>query len=516
MRLPRGSAFTLLSIATGVVAALAVGTTWFPMMQERERRALDDQARELELVAALAMDRLVGELLETDPPLMQARPNDARDLPMPPEQVAEIRTRAEEAFGRTAMLADLERIFLVDRRGRLLASEPARPTAVYGDIVPDPALDACGLDRVIQDRRRARAVYEEPRRQRRQVICLPFREGDGAVLGAVAVVGYSEPVVLASRQGSRELMLLLTAATVAGLVTVAGMRRLLAPLTEVSRAAARIATGERGVRVEPRGPQEVQQLARAINALAGAVESREDEIDGRMQVVQQLSGMVAHEVRNPLQSLSLLASLARTEEDREAQEQQLHLIEDEIKVLEGVVKRFLSNAGPLRIARTQTDLVQILDRAASIAYPRAAEANVRLLIQAPARLDCYADGSLVRRALENLILNAIEFAGKNRRGAKGRRPGQDHPGQVMASVLRRGDQAMLIVDDDGPGVPIDERERIFQPYISSKAGGTGLGLALVRQVFDAHGGYIRCEPSPLGGARFVAAFPLHPTPGGEG
>ncbi|RME20445.1 MAG: sensor histidine kinase [Deltaproteobacteria bacterium] len=244
-----------------------------------------------------------------------------------------------------------------------------------------------------------------------------------------------------------------------------------------------------------------------MNALASAVESREDEIDGRMQVVQQLSSMVAHEVRNPLQSLSLLASLARTEPDRDAQAEQLALIEDEIRVLEGVVQRFLSNSGPLRIARSQTDLVKVLERAASIAYPRAAQNHVRLLVQAPARLDVYADGSLVRRALENLMLNAIEFAGKGR--------SRRSTGQVVASIQRDDDRVVLIVEDDGPGVPYEDRERIFQPYMSSKAGGTGLGLALVRQVFDAHGGYIRCEPSPLGGARFVATIPLQPSLDGD-
>ncbi|RME21408.1 MAG: HAMP domain-containing protein, partial [Deltaproteobacteria bacterium] len=264
MRIPRGSAFTLLSIATGIVAALAVGTTWFPMMRERQRQALDDQARELELVGLLAIDRLRDALAEGSTPLLRPPPPSAVDIPPAQEEVEEIRGRAEEVLSEITELADVERILLVDPRGRLLGATPPRPPSVYGDIVPDPAIDACGLGEVIEDRRTVRATLRAPSQPLRQVICQPLRQAEGGpAIGMLAIVGRGEATILATRQGGRELLLLLTAATVAGLVTVAGMRRLLAPLTAVSRAAARIAAGERGVRVEPRGPQEVQQLARA-------------------------------------------------------------------------------------------------------------------------------------------------------------------------------------------------------------------------------------------------------------
>ena len=100
------------------------------------------------------------------------------------------------------------------------------------------------------------------------------------------------------------------------------------------------------------------------------------------------------------------------------------------------------------------------------------------------------------------MLNAIEFASHS------------PPGQVTVAVVPRGRTALLIVDDDGPGVPKEDQERIFEAYYSSKSGGTGLGLALVKQVVVAHGGTIVCIESPLGGARFEAVLPL--VPRGEG
>jgi signal transduction histidine kinase len=72
----------------------------------------------------------------------------------------------------------------------------------------------------------------------------------------------------------------------------------------------------------------------------------------------------------------------------------------------------------------------------------------------------------------------------------------------------RSRSAVLVVEDDGPGVPPGDREAVFQPFVSRKPGGTGLGLALVSQVVRAHGGSIRVDESPLGGARFEAVLPL--------
>jgi signal transduction histidine kinase len=209
--------------------------------------------------------------------------------------------------------------------------------------------------------------------------------------------------------------------------------------------------------------------------------------------------MVAHEVRNPLQSLSLLATLARTETDDKEREALLTSIETEIHVLEGVVQRFLRSSGPLQISRSASDLVEQVHKAMGVASPQARNRQVNLELIAPPRLPMTLDPSLVRRALENLMLNAIEFSGA------------EPPGAVRIEIARTGRAVTITVDDNGPGVPANERDRVFKPYYSSKAGGTGLGLALVKQVFQAHGGDVRCEDSPLGGARFSATLPIDET-----
>ena len=445
----RISATSLLSLAAGVVASVAVAASWVPLSTEAAARAAAERERDLGIVASL-----VADALDRDGSLSPALIERARN---------HARARALLVLGREG------ETLASSPEGVLLAAPPSCPGT--GTLRPDAdladaPLTACAR---VGDRGSVLLIAEPP-------------SADGAV-GAQL----------------RATLMFLALGLGVGVIVAGGTRWILSPVESVSQAAVRITRGDRGVRVPPRGPAELAQLARAVNALAGAIETREDEIEGRLEVVTQLSSMVAHEVRNPLQTLSLLCTLARTEEDLSRRTALLQKIEDEIHVLEGVVQRFLRNSGPLQISRSQVDLVTLVRRAVEVAELEAAQRGVRLLVQLPGRLAAHADGSLVRRAIENLMLNAIQHA-----SASG-------SGQVTVALVPGRDRAEIFVDDNGPGVAPEDRERIFEAYYSAKPGGTGLGLALVRQVIAAHGGSIACLESPIGGARFLASLPLrHP------
>ena len=472
MRFPRGSASTLLTLAAGGIAALAVGLTGLPLVRAAADREEESLSRQLSVAARLSAAQL-------------------QEL----EVSTEDRDRWDEALDRIRAAAELDHAVLM---------VPGQPTWRASKGVTDPdrldslvsgALEACGEGPGVRLTRRVSSVDGQAQIQgacMQVPLVLSETTARLILLNEADYEGYLEE---AER---RTLVLVMGLGAIVGLVVIAGMRGLLSPIQRVSDAAARISRGERGVRVTPRGPEEIAELARAVNSLAGAFETREDEIAGRLAVVTQLSSIVAHEVRNPLQSLSLLTTLARTEPDPERRNRQLENIETEIRGLEAVVQRFLRNSGPLQIHREPSDLVELLKRATAVAEPQARSKQVTLMIQAPGRLSADLDSSLVRRAVENLLLNAIEFAALK------------PPGQVTLSVFPRGKQVFIVVDDDGPGVARDKRERVFEPYHSSKSGGTGLGLALVKQVLTAHGGTIICEDSPLGGARFVAQLPISP------
>lgn len=454
MRLPRGSASTMLTLAAGGMAAAAVGATGFPMVRDAAQRESHALGSRLALVAELA--RPEG-------------PMDDADL---------------EAL---VSLDGVNHAVFVHPSGASLGtmSNPEVWMRAAACIPPDEGVQLTKLF-AAPDGTQARAACSH--------------NAAAGTLLVTAGADYREGVAIARK---RAITLVLGLGSLVGLVVIAGMRWLLSPMAEVSDAASRIADGELEVRVEPRGPEEIADLARAVNALAAAIDHREDEIESRIQVVTQLSSLVAHEVRNPLHSLALLCELARSEPDSKRRGSILSKIEAEIHALEAVVQRFLRNSGPLQISLQDVDAIELLQRAADMARPKAKAKAVRLLLQAPGRLPAHIDGSLIRRSVENLLLNAIEFASL------------EPPGQVTVAMLSRGKNLLIIVDDDGPGVPPEARQRIFQPYHSTKSGGTGLGLALVQRVVTAHGGTVRCEKSPLGGARFVVIVPRHPPPDSE-
>lgn len=461
MRLPRGSASTLLSLIAGLAAAVAVATTWLPVIRYAEMHEADILSRQLSQIARLTAEQVSME--------------DSASLQAAIDQIP------------TIAAIDLAAVLPVDGEPHIAGS--GLSAAQLAAVCPADAFSNMPLLQVPP------MAFGD---QRLTGACAPIWNASGEVVGVTAAFSglYYEQRLAEQKRRARSLLLLL--GSLSGLIVMSFIRLLLSPIQTISRAAAQIANGAHDLRVQIRGPEELAELARAVNALASHLERQEDEISSRMAVVKHLASMVAHEVRNPLQSLSLLCTLARTEENPEKRDTLLASIHEEINVLEGVVQRFLRSSGPLRIRRSQGDLVELLEQVASVSRPRANKAMVSMLIQAPGNCPISMDGSLVRRAMENLILNAIEFAG------------QKPPGQVTVSLLPRRDQVLFIVEDDGPGVPVHERERVFEQYYSSKPGGTGLGLTLVRRVFETHGGTIRCEGSALGGARFVATIPVSP------
>jgi signal transduction histidine kinase len=105
------------------------------------------------------------------------------------------------------------------------------------------------------------------------------------------------------------------------------------------------------------------------------------------------------------------------------------------------------------------------------------------------------DQALVKRTIENLVLNALQAAPRG-------------TGEVRVSVVEEGDGIVIVVEDNGPGVPEEIVDHVFEPNVTGKQGGHGLGLALVKGVVEAHNGHIRYTRSALGGARFEAWLPL--------
>jgi signal transduction histidine kinase len=297
------------------------------------------------------------------------------------------------------------------------------------------------------------------------------------------------------------LLVVLVIATVLGLGVA---RRATGRVAALRDAANRVGAGDLSVRVAPRGNDELDDLARAFDVMVAELGDARSRL-GYLQKVsawQEVARRLAHEIKNPLTPIQLavqeLASKYRGDDPayRRLLATAQEILNEEVGSIRRLVDDFSAFAKLPKVEPAPVDLAQVIEDFAR-AHP---EWQEFLRVERNGEVGALCDRMLLRNVLANLVENAVQAA----EGA-GSKP--EIRIAVAPSPAERG--ARLTVDDNGPGVPADARERIFDPYVTSKEHGTGLGLAIVRKIVLDHGGDIRVdeEPSPLGGARFVVTLP---------
>ncbi|WP_421882317.1 sensor histidine kinase [Methylibium sp.] len=290
-------------------------------------------------------------------------------------------------------------------------------------------------------------------------------------------------------------------------VAVAGgaypvVRRLTRRLETLKRGVETFGAGELHHRVDATGRDEIAALATSFNAAATRIESL-------VQANQSLLANASHELRSPLARLKMaLAMLDTTPADRRGPLKDE--IERNIRELDTLVEEvLLASRLDARHPRSRDGVDErVRDPVDVIALAAEEAARVDAVLELPDEADRAAavpatllgDERLLRRALRNLLENARRYGGV---------------GAPELQLRRVGERLELSVSDRGPGVPESQRERIFEPFYrlpghAEQAGGVGLGLSLVRQIAQHHGGEVRCEPRPGGGSRFVLSLPITP------
>jgi signal transduction histidine kinase len=241
-------------------------------------------------------------------------------------------------------------------------------------------------------------------------------------------------------------------------------------------------------RLQATGERELDRIVNALNEagvrLAEAREradllSRQVAVGERLAAIGRVAAGIAHEVRNPIAAMRLRAENAIAGDSTRKTEALSHIIE-QIDRVDRLVRRLLSVTQRDRPRRENVNLARFLD-ACGAAHAELA-AGRRLAFDCTASEDqaCF-DPDQMRRALDNLILNAIEAAP----------PGS----RIAIAALRRGESLLFSVRDEGPGPPASIRDHLFEPFVTGRADGTGLGLSIVREVAEAHGGTAQLGPS---------------------
>jgi signal transduction histidine kinase len=277
-------------------------------------------------------------------------------------------------------------------------------------------------------------------------------------------------------------------------VAIVFARRVTRRISALVAATRRVAEGDLGTRVEPRGPGELADLGRAFDHMVGELARNRSEIEYLQKIGawQEIARRLAHEIKNPLTPIQLAvqelhgkysgddARYRRLLDDARA------IVSEEIAGLRRLVDAFSGFARLPRVEARPLDLALVVDDV--VREQRELEPPLALDVAAPAEpVTVAGDRLLLRRALTNLVENARQAGAKRVRIA--------------------WTEGRLTVEDDGPGVPADLGERVFDPYITSRPHGTGLGLAIVKKTILEHGGTIALAPSTLGGAGFAISLP---------
>ena len=250
----------------------------------------------------------------------------------------------------------------------------------------------------------------------------------------------------------------------------------------------------------PRGAPEFEALRQAVRELAAALETaRERELESeRLRAFREVARRVAHEIKNPLTSMRIAVDQLERSLDPSARADgrtatAVEVMGAETDRLERLAREFADFGRLPEGPPSDVDLVELLEELGGTAVPPGVTVDVSA--SGPSR-HLTAHYEPLRRAFANLFRNA----GEAMRGS-GRIDVTVRPAPAGAGLEVR-------LADHGPGVPAELKSRLFQPYFTTKPDGTGLGLALVRQTVEAHGGTVGLEDTPGGGATFTVTLPL--------
>jgi two-component system sensor histidine kinase PilS (NtrC family) len=254
----------------------------------------------------------------------------------------------------------------------------------------------------------------------------------------------------------------------------------------------------RGREGEEIGRAVIFQDLTALRAMEERVQRSE-----RLAEMGSVAAGLAHELRNPIASMSGSVELLRAGLDPAGQDARLmDIVLREATRLNQLVTRFLEYARPAEPRRATADLARIAADTLDVFANDPAAARLRVSRELrPTPVVCDADQ--MRQVMWNLLVNAAQAA---------QAAGRDRVGVTVRCAPEPGGGARLEVEDDGPGVALQDVPRLFTPFFTTKERGTGLGLATVQRVVDAHQGTVAAAPGAAGGARFTVRLPP-PGPG---
>lgn len=246
-----------------------------------------------------------------------------------------------------------------------------------------------------------------------------------------------------------------------------------------------------------RGPAEVQSLNQAFRQMASDLKASEQQLTraAKLAVVGEMAAAMSHEVRTPLGIMRssadvLLREPQLTEDGREV----LGFIISETERLNKLVSTLIDSARPRAPTKIPLDLQAHLQHTVAMLQNQAQAKHIELSLKADQAVTIAADQDQMTQVMVNLLMNAIQILPEG--------------GRISLSLTADAHHAFISIADDGPGVPAQQQGHLFEAFFTQRAGGVGLGLAVVKQIIEAHDGTISYSTSAWQGAQFNLSLPL--------
>ncbi len=461
-----------------------------------ERRILTDQIRERAVLMAKALQFNLAPLI------LHSSQNDLSAIPEVERQ--EIRDfiqhfgEEEAQFDIYARQEGVHDLFFIDASGKVTIDYPAEKE---GRILPvDERLKLSELSRLELNE----IVSQMRSRNSDSILLLTFpvlRQNQAIGFGRVEMSMNSAFALLnqikfwgAVTTAALFLLAVLLATYLAGSVT--------RPIFELVGAAGRFGAGDHALRLSESSKDEIGLLKKAFNRMVEDIVKAEESQKRveRSEVASQLAARMAHEIKNPLNSIGLIVDYQRDRflPSEEGEQKKFRELSDNVKAelarLNGIVESFLRFAKPTTAAQRPIEIPALIEDTLSFISPEAARQSVSVRSHVPADLPRIAgDYSQLRQALLNLFINALQA--------------MPDGGDLNVSVTSTDREIEIVLQDTGCGVAPENLPRLFDPYFTTKVRGFGLGLSIVDRIVQEHGGGIVVASQQGKGTTFTIKLP---------
>ncbi len=245
--------------------------------------------------------------------------------------------------------------------------------------------------------------------------------------------------------------------------------------------------------------EELQHTAEQLSKVYRELQDSFDQLKraDRLSAIGQLSAGLAHEIRNPLASIEgAIDILERDPGSEEKRQEFFGIMKKECQRLKRLLTNLLDFARPRPPRIQAVGIARIVESVVSLAGPVAERCGITVRTAIPADLpDVECDAEQLQQVVLNLALNAIQAMSGG--------------GCVTLAAHKQDSQIVVLVQDEGSGIPSEDLDKIFDPFYTTKENGTGLGLSVAHQIINQHGGAITVEANPDKGMTFAVVLPLH-------